>query len=143
MNYLLDSNIEIQRTDSGKPYGAYAWMGEVAKLSSIRHSSDCFLLVEESSATINDGQFIGVNSPGPASAGTTVSGSDYLSVRHDRTAKLPEKPESVASSGGADFLARVPNARCRGNAAFCDGHADYVTRQYVNDPLLRHWDPSN
>jgi prepilin-type processing-associated H-X9-DG protein len=40
------------------------------------------------------------------------------------------------------------NANCKGNVSFCDGHADYVTRAFVDDPNYPvtgdnlAWDPA-
>jgi prepilin-type processing-associated H-X9-DG protein len=46
-----------------------------------------------------------------------------LSVRHDRSAKYPDR-------NGTPLL----NAGARGNVAFCDGHGEYVERALLNDP---------
>jgi prepilin-type N-terminal cleavage/methylation domain-containing protein/prepilin-type processing-associated H-X9-DG protein len=142
MNYLLDSNSEAFYQALGYPFGTFNWMGGVARLSSVRHPSDTYVLVEEGSSTLNDGMFVGVNNAGPV-GGNTVVGSDFLAIRHDRAAKTPDNPDNPGSLTGYDATAGMFNARARGNVAFCDGHAEYVTREYVSSAVLRHWDPSH
>jgi prepilin-type processing-associated H-X9-DG protein len=36
----------------------------------------------------------------------------------------------------------IPDRFDRGNACFCDGHAEFITRDYAHSPTLRHWDPT-
>ena len=103
------------------------------KLASVRHSALKILLIDEATTTIDDGSF------------DPVGGLNLLSVRHDPTAQQPEDlPLGYVLSNG---VWTIRNGNCRGNVAFCDGHADYVTRAYVNDPnyqvsgLLASTDP--
>ena len=35
----------------------------------------------------------------------------------------------------------IPNIDRFGNAAFCDGHAESITRKMLHDPSKRHIDP--
>jgi prepilin-type N-terminal cleavage/methylation domain-containing protein/prepilin-type processing-associated H-X9-DG protein len=106
MSSQSDANTAYLPTDpnTGKKYEC------AFKLSRVRHSSSKLLLAEESEATIDDGGF------GP------LTGGNLLSVRHDRTARYPEK-------GGLPLA----NAGCKGNVAFCDGHSEYVPRKLIND----------
>ena len=79
---------------------------------------------------------------GPIGTGTTP-GPDYLSVRHDHTAKHPDTPDNPPSPlSGNDKVHGFLSSGCRGNVAFCDGHADYVTRAHVHAVALRNWDPA-
>jgi prepilin-type N-terminal cleavage/methylation domain-containing protein/prepilin-type processing-associated H-X9-DG protein len=106
---------------------AMVYGSTIYKISQVRHSSSCLLMVEEGAATINDG--------------LCALGSDFLSVVHDRTAKLPDLP-STGVRVGYDQAVGIFNARARGNVSFVDGHADYVTREYVNSGALGHGDPT-
>ncbi len=83
MNYLLDSTYDS--------VGPTAWMGGVVKISRVRHSSATIMMVEEGASTINDGTWVMTRSPDSA----PVPGPDFLAVRHDRTAILPEGLLSV------------------------------------------------
>jgi prepilin-type processing-associated H-X9-DG protein len=89
---------------NGRPYKV------ATKLTRVRHAAEKVMLYEESETSIDDG------------AGNPWSAANLLSVRHDRSAKLPDRN-------------RLPlfNPNCRGNVTFADGHADYVPRSLVND----------
>lgn len=66
------------------------------------------LLMEEDAPDIDDG------------ASNPLAGANRLAIRHDKTARYPDdKPN---------------NPRCKGNVAFCDGHADFVSRELICDP---------
>jgi prepilin-type N-terminal cleavage/methylation domain-containing protein/prepilin-type processing-associated H-X9-DG protein len=136
MNYLLDSNYE-----NYAGAGTAAFMGGVVKMAHIRHSSDLVMMAEESSATIDDGLFVLIN----ISNGSAASlGPDFLSVRHDFSAKKPDTFAAINGSlSGYDATVGIYNARGKGNVVFCDGHADYVTREFVSSPTLHHWDPTH
>ena len=83
------------------------------RLSRVKHSADKILLIEESSTTIDDG------------CADLPNCDNLISVVHDHTARYPD---TYANFGGG-----LPNPKCRGNVAFCDGHVDYVSRSYVYD----------
>jgi prepilin-type processing-associated H-X9-DG protein len=89
------------------------------------------VLMEEDEYTVSEGRFM------PAHFGL---GSQQVYVenlpasRHDPARYRPRPPPGDLS----DFASR-PDRNDRGNVAFVDGHADYVTRRYVWDP--RHWYP--
>ncbi len=141
MNYLLSDQV------AGVDPVAYAWMGyRAAKNTSIRHPSSTVLMLEESEVTINDGACAVVgfasNAAGPGisnniSLVAAGAHSDWLAVRHD---SLVHHPDNVYSSKDTE---NIPNTHGQGNAAFCDGHAEYVTREFIQYPPLRHWDPTN
>ncbi len=128
----LDPNI---RTD-----GAYLPINqktgkqfEVAgKLVRVRRPAEKILLVEEAEGTVEDGCF------------DPTDGKRLLAVRHDHTARTP--PDSPAGFVVVNGVWTVWNGNCKGNVAFCDGHADYVTRAFVDDPNYEvekdniHWD---
>jgi prepilin-type N-terminal cleavage/methylation domain-containing protein/prepilin-type processing-associated H-X9-DG protein len=103
------------------------------KLVRVRNPATKILLVEESDLTIDDGSF------------DPTEGTDLLSVRHDHTALYPpDSPTGYVQVGG---VWTVRNGNSRGNVAFCDGHADFVPRAYVDDPNYKvnldiaPWDP--
>lgn len=129
----------------------FVWVGnEVMKMPRVRHPSDCIMFLEESMQTIDDGYFSmeGIQTTAPSSpyVGQLIngmyvypgdSGANWLAVRHDRTAHQPDeviKPSEAALG--------IPNPGAKGNVVFCDGHADYVTREYAENPIKRHWDPT-
>jgi prepilin-type N-terminal cleavage/methylation domain-containing protein/prepilin-type processing-associated H-X9-DG protein len=80
------------------------------KITSVRKSSQKMLLYEEDASTIDDG------------AGNPLNGTNLLAVRHDATARQDQKKTSG-----------LPFPKCKGNVAFCDGHADYVTQAQICD----------
>ena len=122
MNFLLDSNLNA------------SWMGGSMKMARVKHSSDTILMLEEGAATVNDGICVMANTGGQI-------GPDFLSVIHDKSAKLPDN--TTGSLTGYDQTAGMKNARAKGNVGFCDGHADYVTREFAHSPNGRHWDPTH
>ncbi|MDB5357502.1 MAG: xcpT 2 [Phycisphaerales bacterium] len=97
------------------------------KLTQVRAPAEKIFLVEEDERTINDGWW----AAGGWSGTTWYPGPDWLSIRHDH--KRIE-PDLVGPAGSP-----IPNPDRRGNAAFCDGHAEYVARNYAHDP--KHCDP--
>jgi prepilin-type N-terminal cleavage/methylation domain-containing protein/prepilin-type processing-associated H-X9-DG protein len=135
MNYVLESDLDQGWADT-------TWMGGVMKMARVRHTSNCIMMLEESSSTINDGSTILVSGISSVATGGTGPGPDYMSVRHDRTAKMPDTPDNPGTLTGYDVTAGMLNSRARGNVVFCDGHADYVTREFAQSPSLRHWDPT-
>jgi len=91
------------------------------RVSRIKRSSEKILLVEEDERTINDGLW------SPGNGINTNAGKDLLAIRHDLH-KNPNDPiDQVVSTN--------PNRDKKGNAAFVDGHAEYITRLYAHDIL--------
>lgn len=129
MNYLLDSTYAVT--------GATAWMGGIVRIAHIRHAPDTVMMGEEAASTVNDGAFVLASSPDT----TPTTGPDFLAVRHDSTARMPDN--TAGPFTGYDATVNIKNARARGNVEFCDGHADYVTREFAQSTILRHWDPSH
>ena len=87
------------------------------RLGQTRNASEKIFMVEEDYRTINDGLWSPITY---TSATTTVPGFDWLAIHHDRQRKMPDDLGPAGSP--------IPNPDRRGNAAFLDGHADYVTR---------------
>jgi prepilin-type N-terminal cleavage/methylation domain-containing protein/prepilin-type processing-associated H-X9-DG protein len=99
---------------TGKPFDV------AGKLVRVRNPAEKILMVEESELTIDDGSF------------DPTSGTNLLSVRHDRSAIPPtDSPTGYIQVNG---VWTVRNGGCRGNVSFCDGHADFVPRAFVDDP---------
>ncbi len=101
------------------------------KYSQIRNSSEKIFLVEEDERFINDGFWAMGAWSGAMGTSAWNPGPDWLAIRHDNHKLTPD----VVPGAGTP----IPNPERRGNAAFCDGHADYVQRKYAHDP--RHCDP--
>jgi prepilin-type N-terminal cleavage/methylation domain-containing protein/prepilin-type processing-associated H-X9-DG protein len=137
MNYLLDSN--------GGVFTNFTWMGGAAKMFRIRHATDVVMMGEENYQTVNDGLFVLISGPQNGAPGNTSLpsiGPDFLSSRHDHPPHTPDNPDYPGTLIGYDATAGMLNAKSRGNVVFCDGHVDYVSREFVNSPKLRHWDPA-
>lgn len=81
------------------------------KITQVRMPSDKVLLYEEDISTIDDGMAVSWQ-PG--------TGPNLLAIRHDTS-----KKKDLDSLLSATFL---PNPNNRGNAAFADGHAEYISR---------------
>lgn len=93
------------------------------KHSQVRNASEKIFMVEEDYRTINDGLWSPIT--GNANTGATVPGFDWMAIHHDRKRKEPD----VVGPAGTP----IPNKDRRGNAAFLDGHADYVPRSMAHD----------
>ena len=137
MNFLL----------AARPFDPVALIfldGKPVVRQGIRFPSTTVMVLEESPASINDGAtalvgFNDIENPGDASTaspGGNGQGTDWLSVEHDPAARHPDDTLGAGDTGG------IPDTQARGNVVFCDGHADWVTREYVQTPSFRHWDPT-
>jgi prepilin-type processing-associated H-X9-DG protein len=73
---------------------------------------------------------------------TSLSDGEDPSKRHDRNAKYPDDTTNPALLSGYDSIVGILNSRARGNVCFCDGHGEYVTREYLHLESLHHWDPT-
>jgi prepilin-type N-terminal cleavage/methylation domain-containing protein/prepilin-type processing-associated H-X9-DG protein len=132
MNYLLSDQLQAAAPLS------YAWIGShEVKFASIRQSSGTVMMLEESAWTINDGNMGLVSITGTTGLQSVQVGTDFLSVRHDSRAHRPENIYTGTDTEG------IPNTHASGNACFCDGHAESVTREFVHYQILRHWDPTH
>ena len=147
MNVYFDSGLLNAITAYGVQEANYMG-GSVIKLVRVKHSSSTVMVMEETINTINDGVSVidtvnSITGTDPTTANVTV-GPDYLSVQHDQNAKKPDSVASLYSSPllvGRDKTDNMYNSQGRGLVCFADGHADYVTREYVQLPSLHHWDP--
>ncbi|MDB5329960.1 MAG: epsG 2 [Phycisphaerales bacterium] len=77
-------------------------------MHSVKSPAQKAIFYEEDERTIDDGY--GTPEPGGS--------INMLAIRHDRSRKQPDDTTTALTLNGS----------CRGNAAFCDGHAEYVTR---------------
>ena len=150
MNFILNDHLADVNGDAA----AYL-NGQAPKMSRVRHPSDTIMALEEASMTMNDGftslvgGFSSAVSNGSYNYSQLIpmdSGGDLLSVRHDSQVHMPDTTYIAAKDAIANSpnpLWNIPNARGRGNAVFCDGHAEWVTREFAERPDLRHWDPTH
>jgi prepilin-type N-terminal cleavage/methylation domain-containing protein/prepilin-type processing-associated H-X9-DG protein len=93
--------------------------------SQVRNASEKIFMVEEDYRTINDGLWSPITGNANVPNGT-VPGFDWMAIHHDR--KRVE-PDVVGQAAGSP----IPNKDRRGNAAFLDGHADYVPRSMAHN----------
>ena len=147
MNVLLNCRIDVT-SEGGQ------WVRQAVRVARVHNPTAVPLFVEESEQSIDDGHFSieGFNAgaivngirnlsavyPGSTGSTGTLSGRNFLSVRHDPVAHRPEN----TLVGAYETNLQLPNARGRGNVAFCDGHADWVTREFIQSPALQNWDPT-
>ena len=97
----------------------YSCLVTYVSMNRILNPSQKILLIDEDSQTIDDGSW----APQHSAAGVNGSGRNQLSNRHDLEAEF-----STDINAG------------RGNAAFVDGHADFIPRDNINLP--HYYDPS-
>jgi prepilin-type N-terminal cleavage/methylation domain-containing protein/prepilin-type processing-associated H-X9-DG protein len=91
--------------------------GAKVKITQVRNSTRKIVAAEEDYASINDGYW----APGSGDV-TKAEARDFLSIRHER------KKAEVDVFGQSIPMNQTKNAEKRGNAAFCDGHAEYISR---------------
>jgi prepilin-type N-terminal cleavage/methylation domain-containing protein/prepilin-type processing-associated H-X9-DG protein len=86
------------------------------KREQIRNQTRKILLFEQDETSTDDGLF------GPGNGDLTSTASkDLLGIRHDRKKVFPDDRTQA--------IGNHPNADRRGNAAFVDGHAEYIARR--------------
>ena len=92
------------------------------KLNQVVDPADKILLLEEDILTLDDGN------------ATLIADSscNLLSIRHDTY--------NGGASNAMTSAIPVPDPGARGNAAFCDGHAEFVDRATVHTKA--HWAPN-
>ena len=125
----------VENHSTNPPAGPYAYsyamngyldprdpegLGIKMTMAHVTRSSDIVMLVEESEKTINDGHWAAGNYSGKR----WMLGFDRLSIRHDN---YREEYDPVIAG-----IVLLPNRR--GNASFCDGHVEFVTRAFAHDP---------
>jgi len=115
----------VSTADSGKYLYSYAMNGYFegrakVKVTQIRNPTDKIILAEEDENSINDGLW----SPGDGNI-TGTAARDLLGIRHDSKKQYPDPNTQQISTH--------PNGGRRGNAAFVDGHAEFISRQVAHD----------
>ena len=88
----------------------------VSNIVQVQRPAEKILLFEEDLNTIDDG------------AGNPYSATNLLSIVHTRSLKRAGIDDTYAAWGN-----QTPNPKCRGNVAFCDGHADFITREMAHN----------
>jgi prepilin-type N-terminal cleavage/methylation domain-containing protein/prepilin-type processing-associated H-X9-DG protein len=123
MNEFFESN--VARSPAAWPERG----GRIVKLGALKNASAKVLLAEEDESWINDGLFAppALNTKRPTIP--LHPGGDMLAVRHDTLRKTPDL------QGVAGLQSKLPNANIqrKGNAAFADGHAEYISRIELHD----------
>jgi len=126
---------------AGEPYlYSYSMNGSMSgticpPIAQIRNAAEKIVLIEEDALTIDDGHW----SPQAYddTAGTvldsTITGSDLLSIVHDRAIKAGQNDNENES------MSPLPWPDRRGNVNFADGHAEWVPRSYAH--YIGHLDP--
>jgi prepilin-type processing-associated H-X9-DG protein len=134
MNYFFDANLQFN----------YPSLPSL-KMTTIRNSSHCCMILEEGPSTINDGctvcEFITFNLTG-GYTGSVGPGMDWVAVRHGAASgKKIHEPDTTVIPAAGD-IENIPNSYGLSNTAFADGHAETVSRDFIHSPTLRHWDPT-
>jgi prepilin-type N-terminal cleavage/methylation domain-containing protein/prepilin-type processing-associated H-X9-DG protein len=91
-------------------------------LSKIRNTPNKISFVEEDALTINDGWW-GPPLTNPNGTGTYRGGGDLADIRHDRSKAKPDD----------GTFPPIPNNGRRSNAAFLDGHAEFIPRTQAHN----------
>lgn len=99
--------------------GYHAGAKDTLTTNKILHPEEKILVIDESAATVDDGCWCPQNYD-PASADKC---RNMLSIRHEKGIEQP----TIANTDAA-----------RGNAAFCDGHVDFIPRNQSFE--RRYWD---
>jgi len=105
--YKYSYTMNCYLCDNSRAYAAFT-IKKNFKIDMIKKASQKIMYIDENERTANDGLWV----PGQDDAASYV---DQLADRHEQNKAIKKK------SG-------------RGNAAFADGHAELVTRQYAHDP---------
>jgi prepilin-type N-terminal cleavage/methylation domain-containing protein/prepilin-type processing-associated H-X9-DG protein len=94
------------------------------KLVQVHNAAEKIAFYEEDISTIDDGNG-NIWHPQSGNPSPSGSGTNLLSLRHDLR-NLKELPDTSTTAKG------VPNEAARGNVVFCDGHADFVRRDFAH-----------
>lgn len=105
--------------------------GKGLGVSQVKRPSDKIIFVDESAETIDDGCW--------APQDWYSNRANMLSNRHERV-REDSRYKDVATQSGQINKSVALNAG-RGNAAFADGHADFIDRRNAMDP--KYYDPFN
>jgi len=93
------------------------------RISQVKRSSDKIMVYEEDERNMRDGRG---QLESPPIGMVAVNVIDLLSIRHDRQRVQPDPVPTAA--GPLKLIEDQPNCQRKGNVAFVDGHADYITR---------------
>jgi prepilin-type N-terminal cleavage/methylation domain-containing protein/prepilin-type processing-associated H-X9-DG protein len=93
------------------------------KMTQVRKAADKIIVYEIDERAMQDGRGQ-LQSPPVGMNPANIIG--LLAIRHDRNRKHPDDVPNGA--GPLRLIEDQPNKQCRGNAAFLDGHAAYITR---------------
>jgi prepilin-type N-terminal cleavage/methylation domain-containing protein/prepilin-type processing-associated H-X9-DG protein len=113
MNYLM-GGAPRPGLDPNNPAHKQEIDAVAVKISRVKNAASKVLLYEEDETSVDDGHA----DPGYQSS------PNLLAIRHDRKRVLPDNATNRLTRNGDR----------RGNAAFADGHAEYVTRKFINSP---------
>jgi prepilin-type N-terminal cleavage/methylation domain-containing protein/prepilin-type processing-associated H-X9-DG protein len=97
----------------------------VEKITAVVQPSSKILIIEEDEHTIDDGY--ATIYPYPSNSSGVFASTPFtnlLAIRHDISRQIQADTITAALP--------VPNLQCRGNAGFCDGHAEYLPRSTVH-----------
>jgi prepilin-type N-terminal cleavage/methylation domain-containing protein/prepilin-type processing-associated H-X9-DG protein len=97
---------------------------KIPRLGAMKNAAMKFILAEEDERTINDGFLAPPAAASPTRPGVEVPGGDMLAIRHDRQRRNPDPNNLQAIKTPTN-----QNNDRRGNAAFADGHAEYISRK--------------
>jgi prepilin-type processing-associated H-X9-DG protein len=100
----------------------------VGKITQVRHPAEKVLLYEEAESTIDDGH------ASPDLINSTGQALNLLAIRHDRRRVNAEPTGAGFFCTTTDRLIAFFNGKHRGNVAFADGHAAYITRAEMHLP---------
>ena len=121
----------MNRYLDGAPY-SFVPLPSRGVLGHIRRSAEKILIAEVDERVIASGEWFPGQVGAVGGVTTWVPSNFYLSIRHDRPLGLADPiPE----------LSGLPttNPNRRGNVAFCDGHAEFVSREFAHSQ--EHADP--
>ena len=122
-NYSYTMNEFFESNPARSPAAWPENGGRIVRLGALKNAAHKVLLAEEDNSWINDGLF----APPALSNRTGINfhpGGDMLSVRHDSKRVSPDQSGWQALQSGTP----AANGKRRGNAAFADGHAEYISR---------------
>jgi prepilin-type N-terminal cleavage/methylation domain-containing protein/prepilin-type processing-associated H-X9-DG protein len=104
------------------------------KISQVKRSSDKIIVYEADERCIRDGRGQLESPPIGMVAANIIT---LLSIRHDRQRIQPDPVPTAA--GPIKLIEDQPNKDRKGNVAFVDGHAEYITRLEAHNRM--RYDP--
>lgn len=134
-SYAMNWNIGIPTGANIPGYNIPGFSSYIKKITQVRNSSEKVIVLEQDERQLDDGN-CAVWSP-PLLSGNTYGTYDLLAARHDSVYRR----KSDLGPGGVKYN-WVPNSAAKGNAGFCDGHAEYVARSYVHSKMHATGNPS-